>query len=599
MTSPNAEDSTKSPSSTPTRSLLLLPPGSHFLSSSPSSGKLYRESWTGSETPYSFDGSRLSTVADKFSLAPDPRQWGSDLSTELVEADDEIHNPDTQLGKLKDDYDLSFSRRGVANLGCLIFLITGFLMLFIGYPVFSYLRKLKDGQNAFNLGGVNSTGQVPSIGNFGLIDLETPEDAHFRDSRRDGSRWQLVFSDEFNTDGRSFYPGDDPYWEAADLHYWATNNLEWYDPAAITTENGSLVIEFTEMQTHGLNYQGGFISTWNKFCFTGGMIETSVQLPGAHNTVGMWPAIWTMGNLGRAGYGATLEGMWPYAYDACDVGTAPNQTFNGQPYAATIDGDPSYGDALSYLPGQRLSRCTCLGDDTHPGPKHDDGSFVGRAAPEIDVIEAQVTGKPRRGQVSQSAQFAPFNHAWIWQNTSDNMIIDDPAISVQNSFRGSATQQANSVVTDTNQLCYELEENCYSVYGFEYKPGYDDAYISWVSGNATSWTLNAPGVGPDPSVSISARSISQEPMYLIMNLGMSRNFGHIDFAHLTFPTRMRVDYIRVYQDPKMINIGCNPPNFPTTDYINKYIDAYSNPNFTTWRGDFGQPFPKNSFIESC
>jgi len=67
--------------------------------------------------------------------------------------------------------------------------------------------------------------QVPSIGNFGLIDLETPEDAHFRDSRRDGSRWQLVFSDEFNTEGRSFYPGDDPYWEAADLHYWVSSFL--------------------------------------------------------------------------------------------------------------------------------------------------------------------------------------------------------------------------------------------------------------------------------------------------------------------------------------------------------------------------------------
>lgn len=47
----------------------------------------------------------------------------------------------------------------------------------------------------------------------------------------------------------------------------------------------------------------------NKFCFTGGYIETSVQLPGANNVYGLWPAIWTMGNLGRAGYGATLEGL--------------------------------------------------------------------------------------------------------------------------------------------------------------------------------------------------------------------------------------------------------------------------------------------------
>ena len=35
---------------------------------------------------------------------------------------------------------------------------------------------------------------------------------------------QLVFSDEFNTDGRTFYPGDDPFWEAVDLHYWAVSH---------------------------------------------------------------------------------------------------------------------------------------------------------------------------------------------------------------------------------------------------------------------------------------------------------------------------------------------------------------------------------------
>ena len=53
---------------------------------------------------------------------------------------------------------------------------------------------------------------------------------------------------------------------------------------------------------------------------------------------------------------------------------------------ATVDGDDTYGGALSYLPGQRLSRCTCEGED-HPGPVHSDGTFVGRAAPEIDVFE--------------------------------------------------------------------------------------------------------------------------------------------------------------------------------------------------------------------
>lgn len=62
--------------------------------------------------------------------------------------------------------------------------------------------------------------QVPSLGNYGLIDLDTPKNAYFKKSYKDGNNWKLVFSDEFNTDGRSFYPGDDPYWEAADFHYW-------------------------------------------------------------------------------------------------------------------------------------------------------------------------------------------------------------------------------------------------------------------------------------------------------------------------------------------------------------------------------------------
>jgi hypothetical protein len=128
-----------------------------------------------------------------------------------------------------------------------------------------------------------------------------------------------------------------------------------------------------------------------------------------------------MGNLGRAGYGASLDGMWPYTYDACDVGTLANQTLNGLPVAATINGDKARDGVLSYLPGQRLSRCTCNGE-SHPGPKHSDGTFVGRAAPEIDIFEAQVrppaqspinlsrcpqnTGEPIRGRVSQSGQWA-------------------------------------------------------------------------------------------------------------------------------------------------------------------------------------------------
>lgn len=73
--------------------------------------------------------------------------------------------------------------------------------------------------------------------------------------------------------------------------------------------------------------------------------------------------------------------------------------------------------------------CTCPGE-SHPGPMRPDGSYVGRAAPEIDVLEATVTdgigyvserflcfdtsiGLITRTQVSLSVQFAPFNVYFI------------------------------------------------------------------------------------------------------------------------------------------------------------------------------------------
>lgn len=52
---------------------------------------------------------------------------------------------------------------------------------------------------------------------------------------------------------------------------------------------------------------------------------------------------------------------------------------------------------------------------------------------------------------------------------------------------------------------------------------------------------------------------------------MSTNFGNVDIEHLTFPATMRVDWIRVYQPKDNVNIGCDPKDFPTADYINQYV----------------------------
>ncbi|KIP11417.1 glycoside hydrolase family 16 protein [Phlebiopsis gigantea 11061_1 CR5-6] len=533
-------------------------------------------------------------------MSPDPSSWGGDLSPAFREPDDELHNPDPRRDRKSDQGGTIFTGRGIANLGCLLILFGGMGMLFAGYPLISHFTRHKQTTfGGFNLGGTNATGQVPSMpGNWGLVDLDTPKEMYTKQDYVTGKTWELVFSDEFNTDGRTFYPGDDPFWEAVDLHYWQTNNIEWYDPAAITTRNGSLEIRLSKMENHGSDYQGGMMSTWNKFCFTGGLVEASVVLPGTNNVVGLWPAIWTMGNLGRAGYGASLEGMWPYTYDSCDVGTVANQTLNGLPIAAAEGGDPSNGNALSYLPGQRLSRCTCAGE-SHPGPIHSDGTYVGRAAPEIDIFEATISGSPLKGSVSQSGQWAPFDAEYHWFNTTANLVIPNTTSTWLNEYQGGVFQQATSCLTNTNPEAYELTGNQYSIYGIQYVPGFDDAYIAWITDGQMVWKLNQPGMSANPVVEIGSRPVPQEPMYLIANLGMSRNFGYVDLDHLTFPATMKVDWIRVYQDPDTKNIGCDPEDFPTAAYINEYLEAYTNPNLTTWRDDFGQPFPKNSFLGQC
>ncbi|KAF8958562.1 beta-glucan synthesis-associated [Flammula alnicola] len=513
------------------------------------------------------------------------------------ESDDYLHNPDPIRDRRVDKGGNIFTARGIMNLGCLFILAAGMLMLFAGYPIISHFIKKSQQttQGGFNLGGTNASGQVPAFPtNFEVIDLDTPTSAYTKTSYMSSSDLVLVFSDEFNTDGRTFYPGDDPFWEAVDLHYWGTNDLEWYDATQPTTKGGALRLTIEKVDpinNHNLTYRSSMIQSWNKFCFTGGLIEAAVTLPGSNQVSGLWPAVWTMGNLGRAGYGASLDGLWPYSYDSCDVGTLPNQTFPGTatPVAATENGDPANGNALSYLPGQRLSACTCPGE-SHPGPMRTDGSYVGRAAPEIDIFEALVDSEG--GKVSLSAQWAPFNAAYTWMNTSDYITIYNTTSTVLNPYKGGAFQQTTSGLSLSNQACYELGAQCFSVYGFEYQPGFDNGYITWINDNKASWTLRGPGMGADTQTEISARQVPTEPMYIIANLGFSMNFAALDLEQLTFPATMSIDYIRVYQPKDSINIGCDPKDFPTATYIETYQEVYTNPNVTTWL-QAQQSWPKN------
>ncbi|GAA5820003.1 hypothetical protein JCM11251_005442 [Rhodosporidiobolus azoricus] len=511
------------------------------------------------------------------------------------DVDDYLHEPEEQVDKLLDRQARIPTWRAVADTASLIIVVLVCLGVFLGWPVLrfgilgTWQTAHHGGSNSIlpghGPGGINASGQVPLIpGNPGLIDVDTPLDAYSFTSEIDGERYNLVFSDEFNKDGRTFWPGDDPYWEAVDLHYWQTQDYEWYDPDAIVTKDGSLQITLTQEPWNNLNFRSGMLQSWNKFCFTSGRIEVRCSFPGNSRAMGYWPGAWTMGNLGRPGYGGSNHGVWPYSYNSCDVGTLPNQTYQDadgprRPSAARTSGLRDYGGQLSYLAGQRFSACTCDGED-HPGPR----TNIGRGAPEIDITEQQVDWRGT-GSTSQSMQFAPMGAGYGWNRSSEWTIFNDN-ITVQNLFTGAVNQESASVITLTDTTSYEGQG--YSTFAFEYEPG-ADGRVTWFVNNTPSWQITGAAIGPDAETEVGQRLISVEPMSITINLAISPAFQPPDWQNIRFPGTFRVDYVRVYQKGEP-NVGCDPEDYPTANYIQRNLDVYTNANYTT----FPRAFPKNS-----
>ncbi|KAL4918181.1 beta-glucan synthesis-associated protein-domain-containing protein [Aspergillus aurantiobrunneus] len=513
------------------------------------------------------------TVTEKYNIMPTD---GLLLFPEDVEKDDDLHNPDPSDRERECDI---WNRRGVVNIGGLVLLTLGFLVLFIGYPVATAVKGIPKKSPICEAGDTLclDVGDRPLLSNIrrGLIDPDTPESAHSKKSA-DGKEWKLVFSDEFTTPGRTFYDGDDPYYQAVDIWYGVTQDLEWYDPDAVTTRDGVLEIRFDSFPNHDLKYRSGMLQSWNKMCFSGGRLEASISLPGDGEVSGFWPGFWAMGNLGRPGYAASTEGMWPYSYhDECDAGITPNQ---------------SSPDGISYLPGMRLPGCTCPGSD-HPSPGR------ARSAPELDVIEASVaplSGDETRviGSVSQSLQMAPFD---IWYMPDyDYAAVYHQDVTEINTYRGGPYQQAMSGMTNLNNKWYNGKE--YQLYAFEYTPG-ATGNVTWFVGQDKTWTLDGRSIGPNGNVG--QRMIPLEPLAIVMNLGMAYSFAPVDDGiqeHM--PAYMRFDYIRIYQDPDEISVTCDPPGYETTEYIADHPVAYQNVNKTSWI-DTGYDWPKNTLMHGC
>ena len=187
-----------------------------------------------------------------------------------------------------------------------------------------------------------------------------------------------VMSDEFNVEGRSFKDGDDPTWTALDksdddASAAGGGSLIFYNSSMVsTTKDGKLelksIIDKTEWEHFDVvnqkyhhitkHFKSSMVQSWNKFCFTGGIVEVDIMLPGDPHIGGLWPAVWLLGNLGRATYEGSTNNIWPWSYDTCDRKKQEAQT---------------------------ISACNA---QNHFGLN----PFQGRGATEIDIIEVS-TGK--------------------------------------------------------------------------------------------------------------------------------------------------------------------------------------------------------------
>ena len=381
----------------------------------------------------------------------------------------------------------------------------------------------------------------------------------------------------------------------------------------VRTEDGFLVLETRATETvweqwdEGSGrvrdfrkpYTSAMVQSWNKFCFTGGVLELSVELPGPWDSAGLWPAAWLMGNLARATFEETTQHVWPWSYDRCDA-TSPAFLEDKQGISACSD-DPGYG--------------------LRPGH--------GRGAPEIDIFEVMPGHTmPDKGFVqgfaSTSLQISPgidksakkhhrpqngykLNATTVWYEG-----LREGAGDLNEGFWGQmcgpekdpTREQRYKYQQDAISINTPLEETHFKqqhIYRLEWQPG-DEGYLDWYLDDDFLF-----GIDDSSLAQRTGATIPFEPMYLIINTAMSHQWGFPEPCKTdacaacyhnydcsdpaaacalpeglrgckNLPAKMKVDFIRLYQDEEDAThtLECSPEKYPTREYIHQNEALFKN-----------------------
>ena len=355
------------------------------------------------------------------------------------------------------------------------------------------------------------------------------------------------------------------------------------------------------------------LQTWNKFCFTGGIIEIEAILPGKFNVGGLWPAFWLLGNLSRHTYVGSSDGIWPWSLTECTE------------------------TAKQFVMAQAISPC-------HNVSHFDMPAGVGRGSPEIDIFEIQPGNTPGGhgpflrtwiGQPFMSASYQIAPGKWYdrpgpgywpgptqWYHNIEegkNTSINIGYYGNYNYFLGEVGHERD-YWSDAISWNHQLEASHFAQ-KFRYRlewglpkdkdsrdpmstSDYDDGYLNWYLNDQLVLSIKS-----DSIHNVTTGSVSSEPMYILLNTAISSNWGfptkcplgcpceHYDCNsiradHLCgFPEgfcnmmreenpKYKINYIRVYQnknDEKQ-KVGCSTPERPTRAYIEAHKALYKTEN---------------------
>jgi beta-glucanase (GH16 family) len=425
--------------------------------------------------------------------------------------------------------------------------------------------------------------------------------------------FELVFSDEFNTAHRTFEDGSDPRWTAMNKNYYTNDALHYYSPDNVrVNEEGELVIhteaadtdvvgfdDVNRKRTHVTkHFRSAMLQSWNKFCFTGGIIEAEVILPGQSNVGGLWPAFWLLGNLARHTYVGSSQHIWPWSSVNCTQKSGYAQAISG------CDRVAHYGLATQL--GRGAPEMDIF--EVQPGNLHaNQGTFlkmpVGQPfmSSSFQVAPGRASNRPGPGEWPGPGQW--YEGLMGGRNTSLNILFYGNYNSFLNDVNPARQDYWSDAISYNRQLNADHFQKPHR-YRMEWDVPTEssDGYLNWFLDDELVLAIDGTGIKKAGLGS----EISSEPSYIILNTAVSKQWGFPEQCPATCPCDVfdchstewselcgfsegfcdmllknkapeyKVNWIRVYQDPNRPEqkVGCSTPERPTRRWIDAHADMY-------------------------